>query len=231
MSDVIVFACSKGGPGKTTSAILLATELAARDQAVVIIDADPNQHIQLWAKNKTPNNVDVIGCIREDEILDEIDSAKQRADFVIVDLEGSKNVCVGYAISRADLVIIPAQPSPLDIHEAAGTVRLVRQQEKAFNRKIPFRLMFTKTSAVIRSKGTKAIERELQEAGIPRLSCELRERDAYKILIQDGGGLRDMLDNATTNKARKPITNAITNAEAYAVEVVKALKTVKQVAA
>lgn len=225
MSDVIVFACSKGGAGKTTSAILLASELSAVNQSVVVIDADPNQHIKVWADNGLPNKVEVIGGVNEENIIDEIESAKKRARFVIVDIEGSKNMCVSYAISRADLVIIPAQPSTLDIHEAADTVRLVKQQEKAFNINIPFRLVLTKTSSAIRSKGTKEIEGDIQAHNIPRLECELIERDAFKAIFKQGRGLRDMQANAKTAKAKEQLQKAIQNAEAYAVEVVKTIKT------
>ena len=42
---VIVFATPKGGAGKTTSALLLASELAARGATVAIIDADPEKWI------------------------------------------------------------------------------------------------------------------------------------------------------------------------------------------
>lgn len=38
-------ASSKGGAGKSTSAVLLATELAVRGTTVTIIDADPNQPV------------------------------------------------------------------------------------------------------------------------------------------------------------------------------------------
>ena len=39
----ISFANPKGGAGKTTSALLLATELAGRGAEVVVIDADPER--------------------------------------------------------------------------------------------------------------------------------------------------------------------------------------------
>ena len=45
----IVFASPKGGAGKSTSAVLLATELASRGGAVTIIDADPNRPVSRWA--------------------------------------------------------------------------------------------------------------------------------------------------------------------------------------
>jgi chromosome partitioning protein len=42
-------ASPKGGAGKTTSAVLLATELAQSGAAVAVIDADPNRNISEWA--------------------------------------------------------------------------------------------------------------------------------------------------------------------------------------
>ncbi len=39
---VIAFANPKGGSGKSTSALLLATELAVKGASVTIIDADPS---------------------------------------------------------------------------------------------------------------------------------------------------------------------------------------------
>ena len=44
----ISFANPKGGAGKTTSALLLATELAGRGAEVVVIDADPERWISQW---------------------------------------------------------------------------------------------------------------------------------------------------------------------------------------
>lgn len=41
---VIVFASSKGGVGKTTAAIVLASELARHKTSLTLIDVDPNQH-------------------------------------------------------------------------------------------------------------------------------------------------------------------------------------------
>ena len=46
----IVFASPKGGAGKSTSAVVLASELARRGAAVTIIDADPNRPVSAWAK-------------------------------------------------------------------------------------------------------------------------------------------------------------------------------------
>ena len=45
----IVFASPKGGAGKSTSAVILATELAGQGASVAIIDADPNRPVSRWS--------------------------------------------------------------------------------------------------------------------------------------------------------------------------------------
>jgi chromosome partitioning protein len=47
---VIAFSSPKGGAGKTTAAMVLATVLAERGATVTVIDADPNKNVAEWAK-------------------------------------------------------------------------------------------------------------------------------------------------------------------------------------
>ena len=149
----IVFASPKGGAGKSTSAVILATELALKGAQVTIIDADPNKPVSQWAKRAgRPENITVIADIGEATIIDEIESASQKTPFVIVDLEGTASMMVAYAISRADLVVIPTQGSQLDAAEATKAIRLIRQQEKAFHKQIPFAILFTRTNAALRPR-------------------------------------------------------------------------------
>ena len=61
---VIAFANPKGGAGKSTAALVLATELAISGAQVTIIDADPNWPIHDWSKlpNK-PKNIEVLSRV------------------------------------------------------------------------------------------------------------------------------------------------------------------------
>jgi chromosome partitioning protein len=116
----IVFASPKGGVGKSTAAVLLATEVAGSGATVTMIDADPNKPLSHWAKLPgKPSKLSVEADISEDSIIDIIEEAAKKTSFVIVDLEGTASMMVGYAMSRADLVIIPVQGSHLDAAEAA----------------------------------------------------------------------------------------------------------------
>src|SRR5271157_4211990 len=177
----IVFASPKGGAGKSTSAVILATELAGKGAAVTIIDADPNKPVSRWAKRPgKPASLTVIEDVTEDSIMDRIEQAARQSAFVIVDLEGTASLTVGFAISRADLVIIPTQGSPLDAAETAKTVKLVKAQEKSLRLKIPMTILFTRTSSAIRPRTLLAIEAEFRKAGIQVLETQIHERDAYR---------------------------------------------------
>ena len=87
--------------------------------------------------------------------------------FVVVDLEGTASMMVGYGMSRADLVIIPSQGSQLDAAEAVKAIKLVKRQEKAFNRQIPCSVLFTRTSAAMETRDLKDVQAQLAEAQVP----------------------------------------------------------------
>jgi chromosome partitioning protein len=216
----IVFASPKGGAGKSTSAVVLATELAGQGARVTIIDADPNRPVSRWANRPgKPSSLTVIADVTEDAILDRIDLASRQAAFVIVDLEGTASLMVGYAISRADLVVIPTQGSLLDAAEAVKAIRLVRNMEKTAGKTIPTAILFTRTSAAIRPRSLQAIEVELAQSGVRVLETQMHERDAFRAIFSFGGSLADLDRSQVGNVAA-----AQANARAFAAEILAILK-------
>jgi chromosome partitioning protein len=216
----IVFASPKGGAGKSTSAVVLATELAQRGTAVTVIDADPNHPVSQWARRPgCPETLTVIGDISETTIIDTIEDASAKTAFVIVDLEGTASMTVAYAISRADLVVIPVQGSQLDAAEAAKAIRLIRQQEKAFARRIPYAVLFTRTSTAIRPRTFQHIRNEFSDHGVPAFQTQMHERDAFRAIFSFGGTL-ESLDPAQVSN----VEAAVGNARAFAGEVITKLR-------
>ncbi len=216
----IVFASPKGGAGKSTSAVVLATELAGRGATVAIIDADPNKPVSRWAgRPGKPETLTVVANATEDSILDQIDQAARQAAFVIVDLEGTASLMVGYAISRADLVIVPTQGSLLDATEAVKAIRLVRNMEKTAGKTIPTAVLFTRTSAAIRPRSLQAIESEFANSGVRVLGTQMHERDAFRAIFSFGGSLSDLDRGQVGNVAA-----AIANARAFTAEVLSVIK-------
>jgi len=217
---VISFANSKGGVGKSTSALVLSQVFAHHNSSVTLIDADPNQPLKKWAlrdSERVPENLHIVADVNEDTILSAIDDASQKDAFVIIDLEGSKNVTVSYAIGRSDLVLIPIQGSQLDADEAAAVIQLIEREKRAFNRDIDYAVLFSR-STMIQARDVTHVRKQLIKNDISILKSELMDRSAYRTIFQLGGSIYDLTEKEVSNPQK-----AITNAEAYAQSVTELL--------
>jgi chromosome partitioning protein len=215
----ITFASSKGGAGKSTSAVLLATELAGRGASVTIIDADPNQPVSRWSRKPgCPDKLTVISSVTEETLIDAIDAAARKTAFVIVDLEGTASLMVAQAMSRADLVVIPTKGSELDAIEAIKVIKFIGRQEKAYNKAIPFAVLFTQTNPAVRPRTLKSLEHDMFQQGIPLFGTALHERDAFRAIFSFGGTLSGLDPNAVGG-----VPAALNNARQFTAEIVTML--------
>jgi chromosome partitioning protein len=215
----IAFVSPKGGVGKTTAALLLASQLA-RGAKVCIVDADPNHPIAAWAKGtQLPENLSVMADVDEDNILDRIEDAAASAPFVIVDLEGTAAKIVLLAVSQADLVIIPMQGSQLDAEQASRAIRVLKQHEKMTRRAVPFGVLLTRTSPIIRTRTMGHIQGGLVDAGVPMFGVQLHEREAFRAIFS----FRQTLENLDPKDVSN-LDKAIANAEQFTVEVIERLR-------
>lgn len=216
----IAMVTPKGGAGKSTSAVILGSELARRGAAVTVIDADPNKPVSDWAKLPgRPDNLTVLADITEETIIEEIEGAAQKTPFVIVDLEGTASMTVAYAVSRADLVIIPTQGSQLDAKQATRAIKLIQQQERAFGKKIRYAILFSRTSEAIRPRTLQHIKSEFTKHGVPAFTVHMHEREAFRAIFSFGGTLESLNPKLVSN-----LNAAISNARALAAEVVSLLR-------
>ena len=222
----IVFVSPKGGAGKTTSALVLASQLA-RSAPVTVIDADPNHPIATWAKGSNkPVNMTVVSDADEENIMEKIEAAAAETPFVIVDLEGTASKIVVMAVSQADFVIVPTQGSQLDAEQAGRAFRVIQQQEKIVRRTqpsytLPYAVLLTRTNSAIRTRTLTHIQRGLVDAGIPVFDTELNEREAFKAMFSFRQPLEHLNGADVAN-----LDKAIANAEAFAQEVIATLRKV-----
>lgn len=217
---IISFANPKGGAGKTTAALLLASELASRGARIAVIDADPEKWISQWGKLPgKPETITIIADVTEDSIVDQIEEAAASAQFVIVDLEGTASLMVASAIGMSDLVVIPTQGASMDAKGAAKTIRLIRNQERMARRSIPHSVLLTRASAAVVSRAMRNVRDQLDRAGVDVFQTALVERAAYRDLFDYGGLLADLTQEQASNvgKARE-------NAREFAGEVLAKLK-------
>lgn len=218
----IVFISPKGGAGKTTAALLLATQLA-RAWQVTVLDADPNHPIKAWSlQNGSQKNLKVVSDVDEENVIDKMEEASSKTPFVIVDLEGTAAKIVLLAVSQADLVIVPTQGSQLDAEQASRALKVIRQQEKMSGRAVPYAVLLTRTNPAIRTRTMAHIQKGLIEAGVPLLSTELHEREAFRAMFSFRQSLEQLNPAEVGN-----LDKAIANAEDFAKEVVSLLRNKK----
>ena len=186
----------KGGSGKTTLAIHLATVLAERGK-VLPVDADPQGSALDWrAQRAADSGFPVVGLPKPTLHL-EIAVLGENRDWVLVDGPPPTSALTGSAVAASDLVLIPVQPSPfgpwavrdiLDILEECSVVRPDLQARFVVN------WLFVRTRL-----GTKVCG---PLAGLP-VSAQrtaIRNRTEYAKAVREG---RTAIETAPASAAAK----------------------------
>lgn len=193
----------RAAPGKSTTAVLLGTELAHAGATVTFLDCDPNGSLSLWAERAPlPEHITVLSDVGEADIIKTIRSHDRDGSVVIVDLEGVASRLVSRAISQADLVITPMRATTLDATIGVRALALIAEEEEALNRAIKHAVVFTMTRA-IRSKQHSGIEQSLKEQGVDVIEPSLMERSAFSAFFEFGGDLRSMPEQGNMEGARE----------------------------
>jgi chromosome partitioning protein len=214
----IVFVSPKGGAGKTTAALLLASQLAS-SYDVTLIDADPNRPIKAWASGgNTPKRLTVVSDVDEDNIIERIEEAAQRSPIVVVDLEGTAAKIVVLAVSQADLAVIPIQGSQLDAEQASRAIKVIKQREKMTGRALPYAVLLTRTNPVIRTRTMSHIQKGLIEAGVPVMETELNDREAFRAVFSFRQTLAGLNPSEVAN-----LDKAQANVADFALEILRGL--------
>jgi chromosome partitioning protein len=221
---VIVFANSKGGSGKTTSALLLACALA-EGKPTAIIDADPRHPVSTWSKMEgVPEALTVITNQSEKTILDEVEAAASNNTFVIIDLEGTASRLMSYAISQADLVIIPLKEQQQDAMAAVDVIQEIHRDMKATRRNIPYAALFTQSRAAVKSRTAKHIAKQFRDnPKIDTFEVEIHERDAFSAIFTIGGTVGNMNAKSVSN-----LDKAVQNIDGFRDEVIAKLRRLRE---
>ena len=195
---VVAIVNQKGGTGKTTLAINLASVLAEKG-AVLLLDADPQASSQNWAAGEwtSPEGLAVKG-MGKGNLLEQVRSVSREYDWIIIDGPPGITRTSADAVRAADLVLIPAKPSPLDVWAAADIVAAVRARQKTSNG-AP-KAAFVITMAQPRTRLGRQIDAALSEMGIPVLQARTTQRVSYPNAINDGNSVVDGHDQTARNE-------------------------------
>lgn len=180
-------ACAKGGVGKTTIATHLAARAALEGQRTVLVDADPQGSATRWCERRAGLDSAVLP----------VDGSRKSwrkhvpadAQRVVVDAPaGAMGETLEPYLDAADAVLVPVQPSVLDMEATARFLESVARHPRIRKGKLPVGLVANRLKP-----HTNASRQAVEQLGawpFP-LVAQVRDSQAYVILTGLGKSLFD----------------------------------------
>ena len=195
---VVAIVNQKGGTGKTTLATNLAWVLAEKAD-VLLLDADPQASAQNWVagEGRVPETL-VVKETGNGDLHRLALSMAPDYDWIIIDGPPGITKTTADAVRVADVVLIPAKPSPLDVWAASDIVAAVQARQR-MAKGIP-KAAFVITMTQPRTRLGRQIDDALHETGIPVLKARTTQRVAYPNAINDGNSVTTGRDQTARNE-------------------------------
>ena len=129
--QIIAVAQQKGGSGKTTLALQLLMALKFKGYKTLILDIDPQASATAWFEQRKKifqEESPLVLSLSGWKLTNEIDRLKSSYDFIILDTPPHAEMDSKVAIRAATLLLLPVQPSPLDLWAMTPTLELAKKE-------------------------------------------------------------------------------------------------------
>ncbi|MBE9604885.1 AAA family ATPase [Acetobacteraceae bacterium H6797] len=204
MAFVIAVAQRKGGAGKSTVAVTLATALAALGENVTLLDTDPQKTLARW--HALRQGAAAANSLAFEEpsgwrVPQTVEKLRKRPGFVVIDTPPHADTDSRLGIRAADLVLLPLQPSPADLWAMEATLELTAEERK------PVALLFNRqpSSGKLRDE----IAAEISKRGLPLLPTPLGNRTAYASAFALGLGVVEHAPRGSAAEEARAFAHAI----------------------
>ncbi len=192
---VITMAQQKGGVGKTTLAIHLATEAVRQGHEVVILELDRQGTASQWyEKREGSPKVLKIDSSDLDQNLRLLDGFG--VDFVILDLPGTHTTAINRAIKASDLVLIPGRPHDVDVTASVETLATIQRLER------PYAYVFTFVEGKGGPKRVADFSEDFGAEGHPVCPSYVSRAQVYADAIGEG---KTVVESSRKSKAAEEI--------------------------
>lgn len=186
MARIVTVAQQKGGAGKTTLAAHLAVAWAKQGHKVGVVDIDPQASLTKWfaerARVKDAVAIE-LRCVGGWRVQGEVEKLSKLVDIVVVDSPPHAETESKIAVRSADLVLVPAQPSPMDLWATKVTLDLAKAEKR------PALVILNRMPA--RGKLADQMRSRYAELGTPVADTVLGSRVAFASSMLEGKGISE----------------------------------------
>jgi chromosome partitioning protein len=177
----VAIVAQKGGVGKTTLAIHLATLAELVGLPTVLIDLDPQASATNWKdgrKAETP----IVTPVPHTRLQPALEAAREgKAKLAVIDTAPHVEAPAMGAIRAADLVLIPTRPGLLDLHGITATADMVKLAGKTDRAFVILNNMPNRAPKVV-ADVTEAVA----DSGLKVAPVLLHQRAAFSHSLTDG---------------------------------------------
>lgn len=186
--SIIALVGNKGGAGKTTLAVNMATVLG-RSSRTAVFDSDPQASALQWRAISTDDTLppvyDTAWTLDSDAF-----SMADEFDHVFIDCPPSVNAPQTDAVLQiSDVVLIPVQPSPLDLWATVHIDQAV-QRAREVNPRLKARLVINQLEP--RTRLSRLIRDALEELELPAATTTIKRRAIYRNSVLEGKSVMHM---------------------------------------
>ncbi len=186
--SVITIAQQKGGAGKTTLAAHLAIAWAGQGHSVALVDIDPQGSLAAWHASRAERFGDGkmgldFAAITGWRTAAEVERRARDHDIVVIDSPPHAETEAKLAIRAASLVVIPVQPSPMDVWATKPTLDLAAQE------RVPVLLVLNRVPP--RANLTEAMLAKIAELGATIADARIGNRVGLATAMLEGRGITE----------------------------------------
>lgn len=185
---IFTVAQQKGGAGKTTLVAHLAVSWSGQGRRVALIDIDPQASLTRWIEvRRAARNGQDLGFtfsqISGWRLAAEVERLAREHDLVLIDSPPHAETEARIAVRSASLVVVPVQPSPMDLWATRPTLELARAEHR------PALLVVNRMPSRSRLAGDMIEKLAALEIGVA--TATLGNRVAYAESLADGAGVSE----------------------------------------
>ncbi len=178
----IAFLGNKGGAGKTTLAVNVATALH-RCGPTLLLDADPQQSSSQW--RVLSSNMDAVPVFNASgNVALSIDAQAKNYQHLLIDCPPSIHAeQTQQALRKIDWAIIPVLPSPFDLW---ASVKIEEEISKAREKNPSLKALLVINQLEQRTRLSQAMRNATNELATPTASVAIRRRVIYRSSVLEG---------------------------------------------